>query len=437
MTTTHRPKLRWLSLRALGALFLVASLVIGLIAFQRPRIITTLYPGDTITATFDRDYRLQDYISTVKIAGVPVGTVTGVSETADQKSLVSLKLDHGTAAKLGTTPSAVIRPSTILGGKYYVDLVPGGVPATFTGNIPLDRAAIAVELDSVLESVQPQARAGLQQFIGQTGATLRQGGTPALQQLVTDAPATLAAVGPAADALTGEHPGDLRDLVTGLDSTARVLNQQQSQVASILDSFNATAGALDRGRVPLAATVGQLPDTLHATRTGMDSLGGSLDRLTSTAADLQPTADALDPLLHRLSPVVAEARPVVGDLRDLLTDARPLVKELVPNVDRTNHLLGDLRGPVLDNLNGPIVGALNSPWHGVGRYAGNSSPYKLYQDVAYAFANVDGAVKYTDANGATLDIEAGQGIDDISDFKGLPDFEQLVHSLIGPKESPR
>jgi phospholipid/cholesterol/gamma-HCH transport system substrate-binding protein len=434
---SYKLRIDWASSRSVGAIFVVVALAIGAIAFQRPHIMTTLTTGDTITATFARDYRLKSYISAVKIAGVPVGTVTTVSESDDRLSVVSMKLWNGATSKLGHTPSAAIRPSTVLGGKYYVELIPGGDPGTFTGNIPLERTRVAVEADAVLETLQPQARKGLQQFLAKTDETLNGGGQLAIQELARDAPATFAASGPVADALTGDRPDDLHDLVSGLNSAARVLNQQYGQVRSILHSFNVAASSVDRERIPLTDTVAQLPDTLRSTRTGMMALRGSLNLLSDTAGNLEPTAEALDPLLHRLRPVLAKARPVVGDLRDVLEDARPLVHDLVPTTTKATHLLGDLDGDVLENINGPIITALNTPWKGEGPYVGNGSPFKLYQDIAYAVANVDGAVKYTDANGATLDIEAGQGIDDISDFKGMPDLEQLAHNLIGPKESPR
>jgi phospholipid/cholesterol/gamma-HCH transport system substrate-binding protein len=194
---------------------------------------------------------------------------------------------------------------------------------------------------------------------------------------------------------------------------------------------------LDRDRVQLSQTVGQLPSTLRTTRTGMVDLQGSLGRLTSTANDLQPTAAALDPLLAKVEPVLVKARPVVADLRGVLVDARPLVRDLVPTADRTAHVLDDLDGTVLDNINGPILNAVNTPWRGVGSYQGNGSKYTLYQDIAYAFTGLGRAFKYVDKDGHVAAIQVGQGIDEVSAFRGLPNFEQFFRGTVGPKESPR
>jgi phospholipid/cholesterol/gamma-HCH transport system substrate-binding protein len=169
----------------------------------------------------------------------------------------------------------------------------------------------------------------------------------------------------------------------------------------------------------------------------MVSLRTSLDKLTETAGDLRPTAHALDPLLKHLDPVLGRAIPVIADLRDVVDDLRPTLRDLEPAASRGAEVLDDLSGPVLDRVNGPILGALNSPWKGEGRYAGNGSPYLLYQDIAYLFTNVNGATKYLDKNGSGLSIQVGVGgADALSDVQGLPNSEQLLRDTIGPKESP-
>ncbi|MPY81461.1 MAG: MCE family protein, partial [Actinophytocola sp.] len=51
-----------------------------------------------------------------------------------------MKLDNGTLDKLGTEPSARIRPTTLLGGNYYVHLEHGGAEGAFDDEtIPLTR----------------------------------------------------------------------------------------------------------------------------------------------------------------------------------------------------------------------------------------------------------------------------------------------------------
>jgi phospholipid/cholesterol/gamma-HCH transport system substrate-binding protein len=422
---------------AYGTFLVLSVLLVAALVFERPMVNAVLSPGDTITAVFDRDYRLAEYVDPVKIAGVEVGRVTTVEALGDGRSRVGLKLDSGTVEKLGNAPSAAIRPATLLGGKYYVELVPGGTPGAFSGEIPRNRTRIAVELDAIVQTLQPQARQGLRQFVDKLDATLAQGGTPALQKLARDAPATLEPAGPVFYAAGGDRPETLTKLVRGLDRTASVLTRQQGQLQDILSSLNATSAVLDETRAPLSETIRQGPETLRTTKTGMVSLRTSLDKLTETAGDLRPTAHALDPLLKHLDPVLGRAIPVIADLRDVVDDLRPTLRDLEPAASRGAEVLDDLSGPVLDRVNGPILGALNSPWKGEGRYAGNGSPYLLYQDIAYLFTNVNGATKYLDKNGSGLSIQVGVGgADALSDVQGLPNSEQLLRDTIGPKESP-
>lgn len=422
----------------IGTVIVATTVLLGVLVFQRSFLVTTLTPGDTITAVFERDYRLRDYVSEVKVAGVVVGTVTGVDETSEGMSEVSMKLDGDVVDRLGTAPSAAIRPSTLLGGKYYVELTPGGGPGAPEGAIPVERTRIAVELDAVVETLQPEAREGIRQFTEQVDETLKQdGGAAAVKDFLAAAPGALRPSAPVLTALSGERPEDLRTLISGLDDTARVLNAQEGQLDEILTSLDSTAGALDRERVAVGETVGELPATLRSTRSGMTALRGSLDRLTDTAADLEPSAEALDPLLADLEPVLVQARPIVADLRELLTDARPLVDDLVPTAQTGTRVLDDLSGPVLDRVNGPILDAVNSTWDGAGPYEGNGSDYFLYQDIAFMFTNANAATKFTDDNGAGLTIQAGQGGDAFTDVAGLPNPEGLINPLLPPEENPR
>lgn len=424
---------------ALGAIVTVLALVVGAVSLQRHVITTVLGPGDTLQATFERDYRLRSYVSEVKIAGVPVGTVTGVRDGAGGEAVVSMKLDSGITEKLGSAPSAEIRPATLLGGKYFVELAPGGLAGTPDGDIPVSRTRVPVELDAVVESLQPDARAGARQFADKVDGALEAGADRAVADLVAEAPAALEPAAPVLDAVAGAHPDSLRTLVVGLDATGRVLTAQEGQLEAILADLDATARSLDRSRRPLADAIVKLPETLRATRSGVTALGGSLKRLTETADALRPVAAQLNPLLTRLEPVTAEARPVVADLRVLLADARPLVEDLVPTTVDTTEVLDNLGGEVLDRVNGPIVTALNTPFDGTGtgRYEDSNSPYLLYQDIAYAFTNGNGAASYTDANGTSLVIQVGTGPDGVADVQGVPNLENFFRQLIGAQESPR
>lgn len=431
-----RSRLPGLSPKVLGVVVIAAVLLGGVGAFSKNRIETFFTPGDTINAEFSRDYKLIPYQDVVKLAGVRVGEITGVSKSPQGTTIVSMHLDSGVIQKLGDAPSAAIRPTLVVGGIYDLALTSGGVGNSFPaeGTIPLARTSVPVELDRVLSTLNKPARHGIQTSVQQTENTLAKGGEPALQQVLTAAPGTLAPTGVVLTAANGTRPGtDIPQLINGLERTAAVLNHRDGQLSSILDSLQRTTGALAAASRPLAQTINTAPATLRTTRAGLSDLQGSLDRLTATAPAFRPSAQALDPLLQHLDPVLARTRPVVNDLNDLLHQARPLVNQLVPTAGQLDTVLHDVRGPVIDRLRGPILDTFNNDWHGTGIYAGGGDDHKFYQEAAYLASVGAGVFKFKDNNGGQARLMAGIGSNTpVGGAKNFSLFQYLVGAGLVP-----
>lgn len=407
---TRRPVLSGLVMIA------VAAIATGLL-FQKSAILTALRPGETITVQLARDYKIEPYASVVKIAGSQVGVVRGVEPNpdgpADAPVRMTLKVRNGTRALLGLEPTAEIRPTTVLGGSYYVQLTPGGTPGTFLADeIPVLRTALPVELDRLLSAVPPSAQQGMRGMTERLDSTLKAGAGTELKRVLADAPDTLRPTGVVADALRGvNRDGDLARLVTDLNKAARVLSATPGQLRGVVDSLADTSRVLGGNAGPIEATIASLPDTLRATRQGADDLGGTLVKLTDTAAEAGPTVRELDPLLAELDPALAELRPLLGDLRPLLEDAKPVVEQLVPTVDAATDVVGNLDGPVLDRVNGPILDTILTEWHGEApKYPqGGGTGNKFYQELAYMFAHINAAVHYQNGTAHLLGFQPGAG----------------------------
>jgi len=411
-------------------LALVAALVIAaVVVVNKSALVVALTPGENVSAVFARNYQLQVGGTAVKLAGTQVGTVSDVSTGSGSTIVVSMKLDSGTRAKLGSDPSAAIRPVTALGGRYYVQLSPGGVPGDYSGaQIAVARTTTPVELSQVLQAFQPSARAGLQNTIDDLNNTLSQGGSSALQSVVDDAPNTLGPAGSVLNSALGSNPGtDLPQLVTNLDRVSAVLTRNSGQLASILANLQSTAGSLAAESQPLSATVADLPQTLSSARTGLADLGVTLDKLDATAPGLLPTAVALNTALQQLDPALATARPVVNNLRSVLADAQPLTAQLVPTSQLATSVLNDVRGPVLDRVNGPIISRLDSKWSGVGDFAGGGNNGRTtYQELGVLAARFDNLSKYYDQNGPFANLQAGAGTNSVG---GVPGLDRLLLDL--------
>lgn len=413
--TTRLGRLASASPKAKGITVLVVLLLFALLAFNRPRVETTLAGGETLNAEFSRAYKLAPYQSVVKLAGVKVGMVVGVdgADGADGGSVVEMKLDDGVLEKLGTAPRANIRPTLVLGGKYYVELVregQAGKPAEGS-TIPVKRTSVPVELDQVLSAITPDAADAIGGTVQSLDATFGAKGRKATQRLLDDAPVTLRGTKDVLAGLRGNHPDDdLTGVVVGLQNTAAALNRDPGQWRGILDDLASTSAALADGARPLAAAIDDGPETLTETRAGLADLDGTLVRLETTARSFRPTARELAPLLGELDPVLVRARPVLADARAVARDARPVVQDLVPTADDATELLDDVSGPVLDRLSGPVTDAVLSPWHGTGRYQGGGNDHRLYEETGYLLANFADVFKFHDKNGAMGRLMAGVGL---------------------------
>lgn len=427
--------------RAAGIAVMVGLLVFSLIAFNRPRVEMELSAGEALRAEFSQAYKLVAYQSVVKLAGVEVGKVTGVERTSDNRAQVEMELSDGTLDKLGTAPAANVRPTLVLGGTYYVELVRGGETGSAQegATIPVDRTTVPVELDRVISAVTPTAVESVHGTIDSLEKTFGKDGQRAVSGLVTTAPPTLQSTTRVLDALRGTDPNtDLTVLVSGLQNTSAALTEDRGRLESILNDLATTTDALADERAAITATVREAPETLAVTKAGLADLEGTLDKLRTTADDFQPSARALAPLLAELDPVLVTARPVIADARAVSRLARPLVEDLVPAAADANAVLADVDGPVMERVNGPFTDTVLSPWHGSGVYSGGGNDHEFYKELAYFLSDTADVFKFHDKNGAHGRLMAGVGMSTLGGVIG-GSLEEYLESLgyqlpAGPQE---
>lgn len=420
-------KKRKISSTKIGLTFIVAALAVGLVVFHKEQIGTWLRPGEVVKVRFAQDYRLQPFTSKVKVSGVPVGVVKSVQRQSDGSAAVELKVDSDIPQKLRASPTAVIRATTLLGGNYYVDLIPGGPRTRFSGTIPVERTKVPVELQQVVSALQPNAIKGMRSTIDRVDKTLQDGGTTAIDRLLAHAPDTLGPANSTLRGLQGRHPDtDLTNIVRGLESTGRVLTEQEGQLASTVQNLSTMSSTLGSRSTELASTVGDLPQTLDTVQVGLRRAEVTLGKLRDTAKPARPVVQRLDSTLRHADPVLIRAKPVVRDLRRLLADARPLVRDLVPTARGGTSVLDDVRGPVLDRVNGPIKDTVLSPYKGKGLYEGSGSDKPFYQELGYMIINMDRISMTVDGNGQAAQVAPGIG----GSLGGTPlNVERLMSTL--------
>lgn len=415
-----------LSALSLGRIFVAVAAVSGALLFQKAQLAAMLRPGDTVQIQFSEAHRLRTSVSDVKMSGVDIGVVRSV-EDDDGVTTVTVKVDDDTRKAMGTAPTARVRPTTLLGGNYYVEIVPGGRRGEFEGTIPVDRTQLPVELDGVASAFPADARTGVRSSTKALDSTLDKGGTRALRDLLESAPGTLRSTDEVLAALQGTSPRtDLADLVRGGENASTVLSSENARLGDTVDGLATTARVLDARRHDIAEAARTMPTSLDETAILLDSLDGVLTSLEATADPARPSVRELARLLDHADPVLGRARPVVRDLRGVLRDARPLVTTLIPISRDLDATVDNVRGPVLDRVNGPIVDQLTSSWHGTGEYEGGGADRPLYKETGYMFANLTQA-NMMDENGSMVSFLPGMGPGSLA---GLPiSLEDLLTAL--------
>ncbi|ALE75789.1 hypothetical protein AD006_07400 [Pseudonocardia sp. EC080610-09] len=438
-TSTPRVRRRlplWVAALAVIGL-MVVSLAGGLLKPQISTLLMRLTGAETREMHFSANQFLFDDVSKVKVAGVDSGVVESVRPADDGGAIVTVVVDDEVTGTVGDQPSARLRPTTLLSGLFYIEVVPGGDRTTeWTEQIPLDRTRLPTELDDVAERLQPDALAGARTAITQFDETLgAAGGNDALHELLAAAPGTLGPGAGVIESLRGTDPEtDLNQVVRGLQATTGTLNREPGQLDGIVADLQDTTRVLADTSPAMADTIRRLPGVLDTTDAGLKRLDVSLDKVAGTAGPARPAVQELDRLLGRVEPVLADARPLVSDLRGALADTRPLVEGLIPASEGATRVFDDLPAP-LERLNGPVLDSLNTPFVGQGPFdAVDNRGVPLKDELGHMFSGLNKAGAYVDPNGHAVAFHPGPGLGSVPAVGNVSlenMYQQLFHGTGG------
>ena len=295
------------------------------------------YPGETgyaLSAVF-KDASGVVPQDEVRIAGVKVGSVLSVSPGADGNTKVAMMLEP--RYQVRSDVRAVVRPKSLLGTEY-VELVrvPGShsplLPAGST--IPLERTGQAVQIDDVLNNLDPETRQAMSTSFQQLGVALegRSGDVnsslPGVDQAATNL-RPLAQVG-------DRRQEELARILVDLDAIMQALADEQDSLGRIVDSGNTVfSGVAARDR--------DLGGAIQNANGFLGSLDASFSAAGVTSSDRTALAQApgtINASSHTLS----------------LTNAN--VDQLLPEL-----LLGQIQYPGDQlNLTQPDSAALSREW---------------------------------------------------------------------------
>jgi phospholipid/cholesterol/gamma-HCH transport system substrate-binding protein len=293
------------SRRSSAAVGAAGLLVLVLVLFALTRFLGGQFKsGYEVTATFARAGQLLRPTSDVKLRGVLVGEVTGITVERSGRARVTLRLFVD--QKIPDNVNAAIRAKTLFGEKYVAFATPPEPSRRLLrqgSQIPESRTVPPLEVETVLARAvpvlnaidPPQFAAALhalaQGFVGNTDQLRR--ATVQSETLLTQTERTL--------------PNLERNLVH-LKYFASALNQSDTDLLRALGGLTAVGDVLRahpqefdatlRNLVPLATNLG---DILTARQTDLSDLAGKgrvvLDQVANRAQKLPNLVSALDGFL--------------------------------------------------------------------------------------------------------------------------------------------
>ncbi len=241
----------------------------------------------------------------VRIAGVGVGQVTGVTLDGD-KVAVTFKVK---GAWVGNSSTVAIKLWSLLGGKYLAVDPAGPAPQDPSVPIPLRRTTSPFDVTQALTAV---------------GQQISQINTAQLEKSLTTLATAFRGTAPSVrQALTGL--ADLSESIGSKDTEVTSLLQSTAQVSKTLAAQSDTFQSLiDDGNL-LLAELQERESAIHGLLTGTEALSRELSGLVSDEqGSLGPTLAALDKvtsLLERNQGDLRQALALVGPYYRLLGNA--------------------------------------------------------------------------------------------------------------------
>ncbi|MFR9804196.1 MCE family protein [Pseudonocardia sp. RS010] len=269
----------------LGVVFvLVIALLIGLAVAQYAG---AFRPGIPVTLKVDRVGTQLNERADVKIRGLIVGTVEGISTDGDGAT-ITLSMNPDLIDRIPEGVTARLLPKTLFGEKY-VSLVPPEQPGTVRlaahDTIREDRSVAGIEVERVLDDLLPLLQAvrpqdlattlgalsqGLAGRGDQLGRTLEELGTltAGLQPAIPDLQEDITQLADFSENLSNSAP-DLLDALDDLTVTSRTVVDQSQDLR---DLYRSVTGASDDLRAFLDANEDNLIGLAPASRPTLETL---------------------------------------------------------------------------------------------------------------------------------------------------------------------
>lgn len=229
---------------------------------------------------------------TVRVAGVRVGTVRGVSLRPDESVVVTFDADRNIVLTSGTR--AAVRYLNLVGDRY-LELVdgPGSTKVLPAGaQIPADRTAPALDLDLLLGGLKPVIQGLNAHDVNALTSSLVQ--------------------------IFQGQGGTLESIMSKTSSFTTALADNKDVVQQVIGNLDTVLATIDKEGANFSATIDRLERLVTGLAADKDPIGAAITALDSGTASL---ADLLTRARPPLSGAVAQVNrlaPLLDDNKDQL-----------------------------------------------------------------------------------------------------------------------
>ena len=257
----------------------------------------------------------------VKVGGRPIGLVESIELQDDARARIEVSIDDE-LAPLHEGSVMTVRATSLSGiANRYLALEPGrnDMPEIPDGGqIRAEDGREAVDLDQILNTLDPQTQRDVQAFVRNAGdafgaAREANAGLEALNPALSQSAATFRAL--------MRDQADLERFIVRSAQVVEDVSARPEHLDPLVGNALGAVGALARESEALESSLRQLPPTLRKTNSTLVNLRATLSDVRPLVRDARPVAPLLSEAFGELRPFARDARPVVGRLRTLIDRA--------------------------------------------------------------------------------------------------------------------
>ncbi len=297
----------------------------------------------------------------IQVAGITIGKVREKRlDPAGNRTLAVLELEPK-YAPLASDAKAQLRSKSLL-GETYVEMTlgsPDASPVPDGGRLANSRIGETVQLDEILDSLDPLTRKAFQTWQKDLAVSLDGRGGD-LNDALGNLPGFVTAGGDLLDVLDRRKEA-LGGFVRNTGVVFGALTEKEDQLSALITNSDTVFTAIQRERESFA-------DLWQVFPTFLDESRATSVRLERFAKDTRPLVRELTPALEDLGPTLVSVRDLAPDLKRLYRNLDPLLTASEKSLPASREIFDGVR-PLLGQV-GPFLGELNPllDWLGQHQY---------------------------------------------------------------------